>query len=88
MRRPEEIVILQRLFCVCRLIAAGNPERVVELKAALAAALQINAQIFARKRKVAVFRRPGRCLRVNRFAEAFLGLAARDHHLPGLAVAP
>src|SRR5436305_8040977 len=35
MRRAEEIVVLQRLFGVGRLVAARNPERVVKLKAAL-----------------------------------------------------
>src|SRR6185437_14998355 len=59
MRRAEEIVVLQRLLRVCRLVAAGNPQRVVELEAALAAALEIDAEIFAREREVARPRRAG-----------------------------
>src|ERR1700686_3344751 len=52
MRRAEEIEILQRLPGVARLVAAGYAERIVKLKAAFAAALQIDAAIFARERKV------------------------------------
>jgi hypothetical protein len=43
MRCAEEIVVLQRLFRVSCLVAARNAERVVELKAAFAAALEIDA---------------------------------------------
>src|SRR3954466_1825610 len=56
MRRAEEIVILQRLAGIGRLVAAGDAERVVELEAALAAAFEIDAEIFTRRRKImAVF---------------------------------
>src|SRR3954463_395257 len=60
MRRAEEIVVLQRLFGIGRLVAARDAERVVELKTAFAAALQIDAEIFARELEVAVLRRAGR----------------------------
>src|SRR5258705_12919426 len=51
-RRAEEIEILQRLPGVARLVAPGYAERVVELKAAFAAALQVDAAIFAREWKI------------------------------------
>src|SRR3954464_8028207 len=52
MRRAEEIVGLQRLSSVGCLVTAGDAERVVKLKAALAAALEIDAEIFPRRRKI------------------------------------
>src|SRR6185312_16881926 len=88
MRGAEEVVVFQRLLGVGRFVAAGNPERVVELEAALAATLQIDTEIFARIREVAIVRRAGSSLRVDRLPEPLLGLAACDHDLPGLAVAP
>src|SRR5260370_3217925 len=51
-RRAEEIEILQRLPGVSRLVASGDAGRVVKLKAAFAAALQLAAAIFARARTV------------------------------------
>src|SRR5215470_5633095 len=87
-RRAEEIVVLQRLLGVRHLVAPGYAERVVELKTAFAAALQINAEIFARRGEVVAFLGAGDRRRVDRLAKAFLGLAAGDDHLPGLAVAP
>ena len=59
MRCAEEIVILHCLPGIGRPVTARDAERVVELEAAFAAALQIDAEIFARKRKVAVCRRAG-----------------------------
>src|SRR5579859_7295814 len=88
MRCAEEIVVLQRLFRVSGFIASRNAECVVELETALAAALEINTEIFARRREVTVVRRAGGGFRVNELAKPLLGLAAGDHHLPGLAVAP
>src|SRR5260370_8119095 len=55
-RGAEEIEILQRLPGVGRLVAPGDAERVVKLKAAFAAALEIYAALFARERKVPAFR--------------------------------
>src|ERR1700722_7297420 len=55
-RRSEEIEILERLPGIGRLVAARDTERIVELKTAFAAAFQIDAAIFARKRKVAIIR--------------------------------
>src|ERR1700760_1024092 len=66
MRRAEEIVVLKRLPGIGRLVAPGDAERVVELEAAFAAAFEVNAEIFAREWKVAVFRRAGACLGVDR----------------------
>src|SRR3954464_14534572 len=88
MRRPAENVLFQRLPRIGRLVAARDPERVVELKATLAAALQIDAAVFARKFEIAVLRRTRGGLGINRLAKFLLCLAARDHHLPWLAVAP
>src|SRR3984893_4661119 len=88
MRRTEEIVVLQRLPGIGRLVAAGDAERVVKLEAAFAAALQIDAAIFARRGEIMTILGPGSGLGIDQFPEPFLGLAARDHHLPGLAVAP
>src|SRR5262249_6709565 len=88
MRRAEEIIILQRLLRVSRLVASGDAQRVVELEAAFAAPLQIDAEIFAWSWKIMIVL-GARCgLGIDQFAEALLRLAARDHHLPGLAVAP
>src|ERR1700681_3350628 len=88
MRRAEEIEVLQRLLRIGNLVAARNAERVVKLEAAFPATLEIDAAIFPRKRKVTVVRRAGTDGGVNFLAEAFLGFAAGDHDLPGLAVAP
>src|SRR5262245_66689768 len=88
MRRPEEVVVLQRLFRIRRLVAARDTERVVELEAAFAAALQIDAEIFPRRRKVVAFLGTGSGRRIDGFTKTFLGLAAGDDDLPGLAVAP
>src|SRR4051812_6764110 len=52
-RRAEEVEILQRLLRIGGLVAACDPERVVELKSALAAAIEIDAAILAREREVA-----------------------------------
>src|ERR1700748_111967 len=54
MRRTEEIEILQRLLRIGRLVATRNTERVVQLKADFASALQIDAAIFPRERKIAI----------------------------------
>src|SRR3979409_753453 len=88
MRRAEEIVILQRLFCVGGLVAARDAQRVVKLEAALAAALQINPEIFAGGREIMPVLGARSCFCIDQFAETFLGLAAGDHYLPRLAVAP
>ena len=78
----------QRLLRIRHLVASDDAERVVELKAALAAAIEIDAEIFARRRKVMPVLGAGRGLLVDPLAKPFLGLAARDQHLPRLAVAP
>ena len=88
MRRAEEIVVLQRLFRIGRLVAARDAERVVELKTALAAAVEIDAEIFARRREIMIVFRAGCGLGIDRLAKTLLGLAARNQDLPGLAVAP
>src|SRR5690242_20537299 len=54
MRRAKEIVILQRLLGVGGLVASGYAERVVELEAAFAPPLQIDAEIFAWSRKIVI----------------------------------
>src|ERR1700726_43991 len=54
MRRAEEIVILQRLPAIGRLVAARDAERVVELETAFATAFQIDPEIFARRGEVMV----------------------------------
>src|SRR5207237_3932173 len=59
MRRTEEIIVLQRLLRVSHLVAARYAERVVELKAAFAAAFEIDAEIFTREGIVAVLRGAG-----------------------------
>src|SRR5205085_8890934 len=69
-------------------VASGDTERVVKLKSALAAALQVASEIFARRWEVVAVRCAGRRLRIDQFAKPFLGLAPRDHDLPRLAVAP
>src|SRR5579859_1089613 len=88
MRGAEEVVVFQRLSGISGLVASDNTERVVELEAALAPALEIDAEIFARIWEVAVVRGAGSSFRVDQLAETLLGLAACDHDLPGLAVAP
>src|SRR6478735_6826534 len=87
-RRAEEIVVLQRLLGVGELVALGDAKCVVELKTALAAAIEIDAEIFARRREIVSLLGAGDGGSVDLLAEAFLGLTARDQHLPGLAVAP
>src|ERR1700761_31974 len=62
MRRAEEIVILQRLFAVSRLVTFRDSERVVELEAALTAALEIDAEIFARRREIIIIAETARGL--------------------------
>ena len=52
MRCAEEVVVLQRLLRIAGLVAARNAERVVELEAAFAAAIEIDTKIFARRREV------------------------------------
>ena len=76
-RRPEEIEVLERLPGIGRSVAARNAERIVELEAAFAAALQIDPAIFARKRKVAIVRCAGTGRGVDCGAETFLGCTAR-----------
>src|SRR6266702_1916094 len=88
MPRGEEIVILQRLPGVGASVAAGDAERVVELKTALAPAFEIGAEIFARRGEIVVVAEAARSLRVDQLAEALLGLTAGDDDLPRLAVAP
>src|SRR5262249_39385148 len=88
MRRAEEGVVFERLFCVGELVASDDAERIVELKAAFTATLEIDAEIFTRRREVVVVLGTRRSLRIDRLTEAFLGLAACDQDLPGLAVAP
>src|SRR3954447_11480740 len=68
MRRTEEVVVLQRLFCVSRLVAARDAERVVKLKPALAAALEIDSAIFPRWREIMVVPGAGSGLRIDQFA--------------------
>ena len=89
MRRAEEIEILQRLSGVGRLVAARDAERVVELKSALAPALQVDAAIFARERKIAGVRlAAGSGCRTIRSRNFSVAAPRRDHELPRLAVAP
>src|SRR3954447_15181498 len=88
MRRAEEIVVLQRLLGIGHLVSARDAERVVELKTALATAIEIGAEIFARRREIIVAPETARSLLVDQLAETLLGLAAGDDDLPGLAVAP
>src|SRR3954470_21723669 len=64
-RRAEEIVILQRLLRIRRLVASDDAERVVELKTALAAAVEIDAEIFAWRREVMVILGTGRSLGID-----------------------
>src|SRR4051794_35360311 len=88
MRRAEEIVVLQRLPGVARLVPARDAERVVELETAFTAAFEIDADIFARRREIIIVTEAVGGLLVDQLAEALLGLAAGDDDLPGLAVAP
>src|SRR5579872_539032 len=87
MRRAEEIEIFKRLLGVSRPVTARNAERVVELEAAFTPPLEVHAAIFPWKRKIAVVLAAA-CGCVDRLTKSFLGLAARDHDLPWLAVAP
>src|SRR5205814_10663248 len=88
MRRTEEVEILQRLPGGTRLVTSDYAERVVELEAAFAATLEINAAIFARERKVSAiwFAAGGRA--IDRIAELLGGRARGNRQLPRLAVAP
>src|SRR3954463_1661900 len=86
--RAEEIVVLQRLLAVGGLVALGNAERVVELKAAFAATIEIDAEIFARRREVVALLGARDGGGMNLLAKTLPGVAACDQHLPGLAVAP
>src|SRR5205085_7526726 len=70
-RRAEEIEILQPLLGVAHLVASGYAERVVKLKAAFPAALQIDAAILARERKVSGVRRAAGGSAMNHVAEFF-----------------
>src|SRR5262249_4289929 len=88
MRRAEEVVVLQGLLRVRHLVPARDTERAVELNAAFAAALQIDAEIFARRREVVAFLRARGSRGVDGLAKTLLGLAAGDDDLPGLAIAP
>src|SRR3979490_678666 len=72
MRRAEEIVILQRLFCVGGLVATGDAERVVKLEAALASAFKVDPEIFARRREIMTVLGAGSCFRIDQFAEGLL----------------
>src|SRR5258708_5310503 len=87
-RRAKEIEILQCLLGIACLVASLYAERIVELKAAFAAALQINAAIFARERKVSGVRLAARGGRVDHIAKFLRGSAGGDRQLPRLAVAP
>lgn len=72
MRRAEEVVILERLPGVRHPVAARDAQRVVELKAALAPALLIDPEIFARRREIMVILRAGRGLGIDRLANRSL----------------
>src|SRR6202022_612833 len=88
MRRAEEIEVFKRLFRIARFVTPGNAKRIVKLKAALAAALEIDPAIFARERKVTRIRLAAERGAIDRIAK-FLGRSTRgDGELPGLAVAP
>ena len=52
MRRAKEIIVLQRLPGVGGLVAARDAERVVKLETALAAAFEIDPEIFTRRREI------------------------------------
>src|ERR1700682_3463461 len=54
MRRAEEIVVLQRLLAIGHLVASDDTQCVVKLESALAAALEVNTEIFARRREIVV----------------------------------
>src|SRR5258708_328352 len=87
-RRAEEVEILQRLPGVARLVASLYAERVVELKAAFAAPLKIDAAIFARERKVSAVRLAAGGGTVHYIAKLFRCRTRGDDQLPRLAVAP
>jgi hypothetical protein len=86
--RAKEIVVFQRLPGIGSLVAARNAQRIVKLKAALAASIEIDAFVFARKRKIGVMRGAGGRFPLDQFAEALLCLSACDQNPPRLAVAP
>src|SRR5712675_1138946 len=87
-RRLRDRGHAQRLRRIARFVTPGNAERVVKLKAALAAALEIDPAIFARERKVAGIRLAAGGGAIDRIAKS-LGRSTRgDRELPGLAVAP
>src|ERR1700751_5770956 len=86
--RAEKVEILQRLSRVPRLVAARNPERIVELKSALAPPLPVDAAIFTRKGEVAGIRPAARGGRIHRLAESLRRRPGGDLQPPGLAVAP
>src|SRR5690606_36496554 len=88
MRRAEQLEVLQRLAPIGRTVAARDAERVVELKAAFAAAFEIDAAILAREREVAIVRRVAAGDGIDRLAKAVRLRPARHDHLPWLAVAP
>src|ERR1700738_1150206 len=88
MRRAEEIEIFQRLFSVAGFIATRNSERIVELKAAFAAALEIDAAIFARERKIPAVRLAARGGAIHHIAEFFCRVTRGDRNPPRLAVTP
>src|SRR3984957_10939407 len=88
MRCAEEVVILQRLPGIGGLVAARDTERIVKLEAALAAALEIDPEIFPRRREIMTVFGTGSGRRINQLAKTLLGCAACDQHLPRLAVAP
>src|SRR3978361_717492 len=87
-RRAKEIVVLQRLPAIGRPVAARDAQRVVKLKTAFAAALQIDAEIFARRCEIVIVTGARRGLGIDQFAKALLGFAARYQPLPRLTVAP
>src|SRR5229473_3363907 len=88
MRRAEEIEVFKRLFRIARFVTSGNAQRVVKLKAALAAAIEIDTAIFARERKVAGIRLAAGRGAMDRSAKCLGGRTRGECELPGLAVAP
>src|ERR1700687_2009823 len=68
MRRAEEVVILQRLLAIRGLVAARDAKRVVKLEAALAAAIEINPEIFPRRREIMVVACAGGGFGIDQFA--------------------
>src|SRR5260221_11678704 len=88
MRGAEEIEVFQRLFRIARFVTSGNAQRVVKLKAALAAAIEIDPAIFARERKVTGIGLAAGRGAIDRIAKSLGRRTRRDRELPGLAVAP